>query len=176
MKQEQFVPIDINEVIGVDSQVINFGKFISGKILGSTLMVQNLSDRDQCLELAVDAETPDYSCDEIFGPYLREELPFEYRDGSTIANSERLMKSWYIENPISKDLVKSMAFRLAPACEREFIIVMKAPIDRIQFNLTSFLTLTLVEPRREGTGMTEKLLKGAEDLEEIELEARARDA
>jgi hypothetical protein len=33
------VPVDINEVIGVDSQVINFGKFISGKILGSTLMV-----------------------------------------------------------------------------------------------------------------------------------------
>jgi len=31
--------VDINEVIGVDSQVINFGKFISGKILGSTLMV-----------------------------------------------------------------------------------------------------------------------------------------
>jgi len=176
VKQEQFVPVDINEVIGVDSQVINFGKFISGKILGSTLMVQNMSDRDQCLELAVDGDTPDYSCDEIFGPYLREELPFEYRDGASIANSERLMKSWYIENPLSKDLVKSMAFRLAPGCEREFIIVMKAPIDRVQFNLTSFLTLTLVEPRREGTGTTEKLLKGAEDLEEIEIEARAREA
>jgi hypothetical protein len=31
------IPVDINKVIQLDSQVINFGKFVSGKILGSTL-------------------------------------------------------------------------------------------------------------------------------------------
>ena len=93
-------------------------------------MVCNTSDRDQIIQLQFDEETDEYSCDEIFGPYLREELPFEYKDGGSILNSEKLMKSWYIENPISKDLVKSLTLRISPQCDKEFIIVMKAPIDK----------------------------------------------
>ena len=46
-------------------------------------------------------------------------------------NSEKLFKSWYIENPISKDLVKTITLRMSPLCEKEFIIVMKAPTDRV---------------------------------------------
>ena len=138
-------------------------------------MIQNTSDRDQILEMAVDGETEEYSCDEIFGPYLREELPFEYEDGGRIKNSEVLMRSWYIENPISKDLVKSMTFRIAPACEKEFIIVMKAPIDRLQYNLTSFLKLSLVEHDYQLAKLIEKRLKhgSEEELEEIEVDAKA---
>jgi hypothetical protein len=106
---------------------------------------------------------------------LREELPFEYQDEGRIKNSEMLMKSWYIENPISKDLVKSMTFRISPACEKEFIIVMKAPIDRVQYNMASFLTLSLVEHDYHLARLVEKRLKhGSEDeLEEIEVEAKA---
>ena len=104
--------MDINKVISVDSQVINFGKFISGKILGSTLMISNISDNDQLIEICVDADSENYSCDEIFGPYLREELPFEYKDGTTVANSEKLMKSWYIENPLNKELVKHLTINM----------------------------------------------------------------
>lgn len=36
-------PFDITLVVGVDSQVINYGRFICGKILGSTLLVSNIS-------------------------------------------------------------------------------------------------------------------------------------
>jgi hypothetical protein len=32
-------PLDINKIIKLDSQVINFGKFLAGKMLGSTLLV-----------------------------------------------------------------------------------------------------------------------------------------
>jgi hypothetical protein len=84
----------------------------------------------------------EYSADEIFGPYLREELPFEYEDGKMIPNSELTLKCWYIENPDTKDLVKSLSYKLAPTSEQEFIIVMKAPNDRPFYNLTSFLSIT----------------------------------
>lgn len=38
--------IDINDLIDVDSNVINYGQFICGKILGSTLVLTNLSNKD----------------------------------------------------------------------------------------------------------------------------------
>lgn len=95
----------------------------------------------------MDNSSEDYSCDEVFGPYLREELPFEYKDGTHIKNSEKLMKSWYIENPITKDLVKRLTIRLNSMAEKEFIIVMKAPSDRVQYSLTSFLSIKLAETR-----------------------------
>jgi hypothetical protein len=41
--EQLVIPVDINKVIQLDSQVINFGKFVSGKILGSTLQITNIS-------------------------------------------------------------------------------------------------------------------------------------
>jgi hypothetical protein len=116
--------------LGVDSQVINFGKFISGKCLGSTLLVTNTSTSDQEIIIELDNSSKSYSCDEIFGPYLREELPFEYVDGSLIPNSELTLQAWFIENPITKDLVKSITYKIPAESEKEFIIVMKAPQDK----------------------------------------------
>lgn len=83
----------------------------------------------------------DYSCDEIFGPYQRNELPFEFKDGTSIKNSETELESWFIENPISKDLVKSLTFRISPQSEKEFIIVLKAPHNRLRYNLACFLVI-----------------------------------
>ena len=37
-------PIEINDILDVDSNVINYGQFICGKILGSTLLLSNISD------------------------------------------------------------------------------------------------------------------------------------
>lgn len=45
-----------------------------------------------------------YSCDEIFGQYNREELPFGYEDGTEIKNSENDHNCWFLENPVSKEL------------------------------------------------------------------------
>jgi hypothetical protein len=60
-----------------------------------------------------------------------------------IPNSELSLNSWFIENPKTKDLVKTLNFILPASSEQEFIIVMKAPTDRPQYNLASFLSLTL---------------------------------
>lgn len=38
--------VDIADIIDVDSNVINYGQFICGKILGSTLVLSNMSDKE----------------------------------------------------------------------------------------------------------------------------------
>ena len=47
-----------------------------------------------------------------------------------LPNSEKVLKCWYIENPISKELIKSITIRMPPQTEKEFIIVLKAPGNR----------------------------------------------
>lgn len=89
------------------------------------------------------------------------------------------MKSWFIENPVSKDLVKSLTLRMSPYCEKEFIIVMKAPNDRIQFSLASFISIRLANARRFSSSLAliEKRLleKGGEDLDDIDFETIKRE-
>lgn len=58
--------VDINDLIDVDSNVINYGQFICGKILGSTLLLTNMSDKEQSISLAISKKTH-YDADSIFG-------------------------------------------------------------------------------------------------------------
>ena len=105
-------PVDITKVMTVDSQVINYGKFICGKMLGSTIQITNTSSQEHILELSVDQQNEEYNCDEIFGPYQRDELPYSYKDGSMIQNSEKVFQSWYVENPITQELAKNLTLRV----------------------------------------------------------------
>ncbi len=59
--KEELVPdYEIEKVIEVDSNVINFGTFAPGKLLGSTLLVRNISNQEQIVQLQVDAESKVY--------------------------------------------------------------------------------------------------------------------
>ena len=44
--QEEQNVVDINEILDIDSNVINYGQFICGKILGSTLLLTNVSNEE----------------------------------------------------------------------------------------------------------------------------------
>lgn len=101
--QEERTVVPIQNILDVDSNVINYGQFICGKILGSTLQLSNISDKDQVVTMCISKEKQ-FKCDSIFGQYNREELPFQYKDGSTIKNSEIEFNCWFIENPVSKEL------------------------------------------------------------------------
>jgi len=96
----------------------------------------------------IDKKYYHYSCDYIFGPYARDELPFEYKDHHLIDNSEQDFACWFIENPINKELVKHLTLRFAPQTDKEFIIVLKAPNNRLISNLVSFINIKLVTVRR----------------------------
>lgn len=131
-------------MLDVDSNVINYGQFICGKILGSTLLLSNLSGKDQPVQLAI-SRSPHYNCDDIFGPYNRDELPFSYKDSTLIKNSELEHNCWYIENPTNKELQKTLVVTLPPQSNQEFIVVVKAPKNRLQSRIVSFIDVTLAD-------------------------------
>ena len=122
--------IDIADVLDVDSNVINYGQFICGKILGSTLVLSNMSDKDQFVSMSI-TKKESFDADTIFGQYNREELPFAYEDGSQIKNSENEFNCWFIENPLSKELQKKISIKIGPNQNQEFIIVVKAPKNKL---------------------------------------------
>ena len=68
---------EITEILDVDSNVINYGQFICGKILGSTLLLTNVSEEDQIVTMSISKKDV-FDCDAIFGQYNRDELPFQY--------------------------------------------------------------------------------------------------
>lgn len=84
-----------------------------------------------------------YSCDEIFGQYNREELPFGYEDGTEIKNSENDHNCWFLENPVSKELQKNITLKIGPKTNQEFIIVVKAPKNKLQSRIVSFIEIHL---------------------------------
>lgn len=128
--------------------------------------------------MTIDSQADEYECDQLFSPYQREELPFDYQDGTTIKNSEKELQSWFIENPISKDLVKSLTIRMPPNAEKEFIIVLKAPTNKIKYNLASYLVLKSANGIRRlhsSNKIEEKRIKKAgNDLEDIEIETASQ--
>ena len=52
---------DLSKVLFVDSSILNYATFFPGKLLGSTLTVGNLTNCEQIVELAVDAQAYTYS-------------------------------------------------------------------------------------------------------------------
>jgi hypothetical protein len=56
---------DINDVIKVDSQVLNYGNVNPGKLLGSIVVISNVSSEEQTIELSLDSSTEVYDRDEI---------------------------------------------------------------------------------------------------------------
>jgi hypothetical protein len=48
-------------VLFVDSSILNYATFFPGKLLGSNLNIGNLTNSEQIVELAVDAQSYTYS-------------------------------------------------------------------------------------------------------------------
>jgi len=64
--QLQKQAVDINTLIQLDSNVINYGQFICGKILGSTLQVINQSDEEQSISMKI-SDKISFNCDDTLG-------------------------------------------------------------------------------------------------------------
>ena len=137
-------PIEINDILDVDSNVINYGQFICGKILGSTLLLSNISEKDQIVSMNI-SKKDQFPADEIFGQYNRDELPFSYEDGTQIKNAEGEYNCWFIENPVSKELQKQITLKIGAGMSQEFIIVVKAPKNKLQSRIVSFIEIQMAE-------------------------------
>ena len=56
---------NIKKTIHVDSFVLNFGNFYPEKLLGSILVLSNLTDEEQIIELSIDKKTQIYDTDRL---------------------------------------------------------------------------------------------------------------
>ena len=125
----------IEDVLQIDQKVMNFSAFLPGKMLGSNLVIANTTDYEQIIELSVDANSYKYNISDIFDRYPEtlnvidsedassQALPFNLKmlprntNGSkkeSMVNSEMKHQSWYIENPVSKELTKRITLKLGP--------------------------------------------------------------
>ena len=46
--------VDIEEILSLDAKVINYGRFLCGRVLGSTIEIKNTSSKDQVLSISID--------------------------------------------------------------------------------------------------------------------------
>ena len=91
---------------------MSFGQFISGKNLGQEITIENLTDEDQTLSLALDNTSARFSesVSELLAPFHPEDLPFSASPGDSepAANAQQKFKCWSIENPSDKVLSKEI--------------------------------------------------------------------
>jgi hypothetical protein len=138
---------DIKNTIQVDCKWLNFTTTLPGKILGSTLMVGNLTDAEQIVELSIDRDVFNYNRKHLAKTFKNLELPFELQpDGcrDVIMNSEAKIESWWIENPHNNETTKRITIKLGPRAEQDFIIVLKSPNVRKTTEMVSMINLSLL--------------------------------
>lgn len=140
----------------MDSKIINYGKFVCGKMLGSTVVVSNITNQEQIIDMSVDQIAEQFQTSGLFSGCSQSDLPFQKHPlPSEMPNAELDLKCWYIENPINKDLVKHLTLRFNPHAQKEFIIVLKAPTNKISYDIASVINIRFANLRRQtslGTG------------------------
>ncbi len=158
---------DVNKVLYVDSYILNYSTFFPGKLLGSTLNVGNLTNSEQIVELSIDSNSFQFNKKAISEKFGNPELPYSLEseasdkvgpDGKkndNIVNSEIKHESWYIENPISKELTKRITLKLGPKAEQDFIIVVRSPNAKKSENLMSIINIGLLTYADEQFGVKE---------------------
>lgn len=144
-------------MLEVDTKVMNFNQYLPGKLLGSTLMVTNLTECEQIIELSVDSQNYKYYKSEINKQFdgiqgQDSKLPFDFTKHSMV-NSEMKFESWFIENPVSKELTKRITLKLGPKAEQDFIIVVRSPQIKKSENMMSLINIGLLTYGEEEFGL-----------------------
>lgn len=147
-------------MISIDTKVLNYSQFFPGKMLGSTLSVGNLTNSEQIVELSVDAASLKYSKKSIEEKFGNPDLPFKLsefdsskKQTDSVVNSEVKYESWFIENPVSRELTKRITLKLGPKAEQDFIVVVRAPSTKRSENLLSIINLGLLTYADEQFGV-----------------------
>jgi hypothetical protein len=130
-------------------------------MLGSTLSVSNLTNSEQIVELSVDSVNLKYTKAFIVQKFNDPELPFKLNEPESLSkkqtdsvvNSEVKYESWYIENPVTRELTKRITLKLGPKAEQDFIVVVRAPATKKSENLLSIINLGLLTYADEQFGL-----------------------
>lgn len=96
-------------------------------MLGTNLVVGNNTDNELIIELIIDSNNFSYQIGDLHNKFEDLKLPFTLEPehtnkfasikGKMVVNSEVKYKSWFIENPVSRDLNKRITLKLGPKIE-----------------------------------------------------------
>ena len=112
----------LKEAISLDANILNYGQFQTGKVMGCTLIITNHSPQTENITLELDTS--------IF--YTTKQLGDEFPKISTnnqenIVNSEEVHKCWILENPETKKLEKVLNIKLDTKGSTEVMVILKSP-------------------------------------------------
>lgn len=128
----------------LSNDVLSYERFYPGRILGNTFTIANKTN--ETLEIHLDFTRKGLDNNfakkrllEFYEVSNVEDIEQPYQNylESKFIDAEDKYKWWYIEDPYKKTLVKSVDYELKPGDSFEFIIVLKSPIVKKTYFLTT---------------------------------------
>lgn len=110
-KDTRSTPMEISQILDVDSKILSYGQFTSGRVLGSTVTLTNKSSKAQTFTVHIASDFPkNQSPQQMLDQYYQEDLPFR----QSVSDVENLYKCWSIEQPQTKQLSSKITVELEP--------------------------------------------------------------
>ncbi len=144
---------DINTLLEVDTNYLNFGSFYPGKIFKCTIAIKNLTDSDRFVSLSYD-DTAEYSQStvlKLFATSGTRAIPPLFHTLPSLQNSEASLHCWYFMQPPSKAFDKRVTLQLPPRATVQVGVVIKSPCITKSEKFYSVLKIGLdpEDPRAE---------------------------
>lgn len=128
----------------LSNDILSYERFYPGRVLGNTFTITNKTEETIIIHMNF---TREWLSTEYIAHKLQEfqevatvdeiEKPYWNYLKQDIVDAEKLFECWFIEDPYSKTLVKQVRYELQPHDSFEFIIVLKSPIIKKTYFLTT---------------------------------------
>ena len=101
--------LDLERILSIDTDILSYGRFISGRILGSQLTLTNNSSKMRTFTVQVNSDSFKSSAYDMLKAYYSKDLPLQLKPDASLKN---LYKYWQIEHPDSKQLLNKITIDL----------------------------------------------------------------
>ena len=128
----------IKDSISLDANILNYGQFLTGKIMGCTIIITNRNIQTETISLEFDSSNT-YEKATLINEFPR--CNSDPSLGISISNSEVAHKCWLMESPENKKLEKMLSFKLEPKASKEVLVILKSPMIKNSQHLFNILLL-----------------------------------
>lgn len=134
------------------------------------LELKNKTNEEQTILVEIDRETVEYP-NSVFETFEEKDLPFKVDKCANTANAEKRFDCFFIENPATKSLDKSIFVKLAPGHTSQVLFVLRAPhavtkanllVKALVHHVTDNSASTVVEKRIDESN---RIFKTEKDLQ-----------
>ena len=131
---------DLNKIIQVDSEILSFGRCMSGRLLGSTLKITNTSSKCRIITIQLNSDSFRTTAKQLLKNFVLEDLPLKFKEDQL--ESKNLYKHWSIEQPVTKQLISKVVLELEPGQTQSIIVVLRTPVVTKAIDMLTSLKIT----------------------------------